>query len=106
MYSSLQLNIPAMKTRLPKILICCLLLSINQLSYAQYLHINGMFFKARHKMTKATYTLKYESNILNTGRRRKIKLALTLNKEYTLILTNLFSTYIKSDTKVFNFDAL
>lgn len=76
-----------MKTRCIKISICLLFVTMYNISTAQSLFIDGRFFSNSDRNIVATYTLTSNHKVIKTGRRRKIKVELSLNKDYTLIIS-------------------
>lgn len=84
MYST-KLNI--MKDIYLKIFICLLFISAYHISTAQSLIIDGRFFSNSDKNITAKYILTSNHKVIKTGRRRKIKVDLSLNKDYMLIIS-------------------
>lgn len=103
-----------MKTQYAKIMTCLLLVAIYNISQAQSLIIDIRFFSSSKKNVTADYKITCNDKVIKTGRRRKIKLELSLNKEYILLITKegfqpksiRFSTNTQSDNDfVFVLDA-
>lgn len=93
-----------MKTLNYRIIAMVLLLGVASVVKSQSLFIKGAFYNKKHKNITASYELKCNQAQVSSGRRKKIKLRLQPNKEYTLTVSKKgyetktihFTTYAKN----------
>jgi hypothetical protein len=76
-----------MKNQYSKLITCLLLVTIFNISKAQSLFVDVRFFSGCKKNVAADYKIICNDKVIKTGRRRKLKLELSLNNEYTLLIT-------------------
>lgn len=96
-----------------KIIICALMLSVYNCSIAQSLLVRAKFLDQRGHKVIVDYDLKIGDKVISVGRKRKIKVELSLNKIYELTVHKegfaprivKFSTYVKKKKDYdFNFE--
>ena len=96
-----------------KIIICALMLLVYNCSIAQSLLVRAKFVDQRGHKVNVDYDLKLGDKVISVGRKRKIKVELSLNKIYELTVHKegfasrmvKFSTYVKKKKDYdFNFE--
>lgn len=108
-------NAEIMKTQYLKTLACMLFLILEHMALSQSLIIDGRFVDDHDEKVAAKYTLMCNGQIIKVGVKKRLKMKLSLNQEYTLMVSKegfkarsvKFSTNTKIDDNfIFLFDVI